>query len=316
MLALNLTIQPGHRDRDHRRIVLDLVDTCLCQADEQRLRVSLQARFEIAKSPVRQVIEALRDLGEKSLAVTPQHEAAEKTLVRLVSQATAQFAVQFVDALERAPGRKRVSRHVKQHPTCRVEQDALLDHYEHGHLLNLAPQQFQLPGLHKVARQARQLPLLAHSHHQIELAVIQRSFLPGFVGVHQHAVAHGIHKPGHHVLGTASGLEDGIQMALIAFTQVQLTTQAGKLDARGWFNCAVAWKQQAVTARLATFLRLRGREVAQCDFEQRLFFIDHGSQVCAHWLTVDHSFPAALQKPERVRVTAKPITLVEGLPQG
>lgn len=197
-----------------------------------------------------------------------------------------------------------------------VEQNALLNHYEHGHLLNLATQQFQLPGLHKVARQARQLTLLAHSHHHIEFAGIQRSLLPGFVSVHKHGVARGIYKLRYQALGTARGREDGIQMTLIALTQVQLTTQSGKLDARRGFDRAVAWKQQAVTARLATFLRLRVREVAQCHFEQRLFFIDHGSQVRAHRLTVDHSFPAALQEPEQVRVTAKPVTLVEGLSQG
>lgn len=105
-------------------------------------------------------------------------------------------------------------------------------------------------------------------------------------------------------------------MTLIALTQVQLTTQSGKFDARRGFDRAMAWKQQAVTARLTTFLRLRGREVAQCHFEQRLFFIHHVSQVRAYRLTVDHRLPAALQKPEQVRVAAKSVTLVEGLPQG
>ncbi|MCX2888681.1 hypothetical protein OO258_10570 [Pseudomonas sp. DCB_BI] len=316
MLALNLTIQFGHRYCDHRRIVLDLLDTGLCLAYEQRLRVGLQVWFEIAKSPVCQVIEALRDLGEKCLAVPPQHEAAEKTPIGLVAQAPAQFAVHFVDTLERTPRRTRVPRYVKKHPTGRVEQHALLNHREYRHLLDLATQHFQLPGLHQVARQAQQLALLAHRHQQAELAVIQGSLLPGFVGVHKHAVAQGIHKPRHHVLGTASGLEDGIQMTLIAFTQVQLTTEFGKLDAGGWFDRTVGGNQQAITARLATLLRLSGGEIAHCHFEQWLFFIDHCGQVRANRLTVDHSFATALQKPERVRVTAKPITLVERLSQG
>ncbi len=70
MLALHLTVQPGHRHRDHRRILLDLANTCLCQTVEQRLRITLQMRFEIAKRPVRQVIEQRRNLGKESLAVT------------------------------------------------------------------------------------------------------------------------------------------------------------------------------------------------------------------------------------------------------
>ncbi|MDD2134664.1 hypothetical protein NP537_10385 [Pseudomonas kurunegalensis] len=163
-------------------------------------------RFEIAKRPVRQVIEQRRNLGKESLAVTSWHEAAEKTLVGFVSQATTQLAVQLVDALECAPRRHRVTWHVEQHTARGVEKDTLVNHLEHDHLLNPATQQLQLPGLHKVTRQAQQLAILAHSHHQLELAVIQRPFLPGFVGVYQHGVAAGIYKAGLHAPCITGGL--------------------------------------------------------------------------------------------------------------
>ena len=63
----------------------------------------VQTRLEITECPNRQIIEQRHDLSEKRLAVTAQHEAAEETLIGLVSKAATQFPVQFVDAVEYAP---------------------------------------------------------------------------------------------------------------------------------------------------------------------------------------------------------------------
>ena len=173
----------------------------------------------------------------------------------------AQRAVKVIEAVECTPGRHRVTRHMHQQPPSSVEQGPLIDHFEHHDLLNGAPEQPQLPGHHQVTCQAQQLALKAHAHQQFQVAGIEHLFLPGLVPVHQHGIADCIDQQRLDAFWVLVGLEDGIQMTLIALAQVQLAAQCGKGDGGGEVVGACTRYQQPVADRLAARAGLFGSEV-------------------------------------------------------
>ncbi|MNN72058.1 hypothetical protein D3C81_1880590 [compost metagenome] len=135
--------------------------------------------------------------------------------------------------------------------------------------------------------------------------------MPGLVPVHQHGIADCIDQQRLDAFGVIVGLEDGIQMTLIALAQVQLAAQCGKGDGGGEVVGACTRYQQPVADRLAARAGLFGSEVTQYHLEQWFFFVHHLGEVCPNGLSVDYRLTAPFEKRQPAWIARDAIALGE-----
>ncbi|MNJ45526.1 hypothetical protein D3C77_406250 [compost metagenome] len=198
MLSLDLALHCGDRHRNHRRIVLDLRDSGLGQAVEQRCRISTHVFVKADIGPDREVRVAGNHHGVKPLTVTSPDKAAEETLIVCGAKTPTQGIGQVTEVFEGTPGPVRISGDMHQYALGGVTQQPFIDNIEHDYLFDVAAEQAQLLGNHRIAVEAAQRIVVAQPDHQAELVLTQHAFEPGLIGIDQQSMAVRVgQQPGH-----------------------------------------------------------------------------------------------------------------------